>query len=231
MPPSTDRVAYGRYLSSSLGCFTCHSADFKTMNELEPEKSGGLSSGGGNAMLDQSGRDGGDAEHHLRRSDRDRHAGRRTTSTAPLRTGVRPDRRVLLYPMVPMPELTSRGHGGALRVPRDRAEAGPRRRAAGAAACSPPTRARARSSTTSTGARPATASTESASAICARPSPTIRPTRSSWPGSGILPSFKPGTKMPTWDGVIAENDYPALVAYVKELGAAAAANPATPATP
>ena len=54
MPSPSDRVAYGRYLSSSIGCFACHSADFKTMDELEPEKSKGYF-GGGNAMLDQRG--------------------------------------------------------------------------------------------------------------------------------------------------------------------------------
>ena len=32
-------------------------------------------------------------------------------------------------------------------------------------------------------------------------------------------TFKPGTKMPTWDGVIPDADDPALIAYVKELGA------------
>src|SRR5262245_8869481 len=53
-PDPGDRVAYGRYLSSAIGCFACHSEDFKTMNELEPEKSKGFF-GGGNAMLDQTG--------------------------------------------------------------------------------------------------------------------------------------------------------------------------------
>jgi len=33
------------------------------------------------------------------------------------------------------------------------------------------------------------------------------------------PAFKPGTKMPPWEGVIEESEYPALIAYVKELGA------------
>jgi mono/diheme cytochrome c family protein len=31
--------------------------------------------------------------------------------------------------------------------------------------------------------------------------------------------FKPGVKMPTWDGVIAEEDYAPLAAYVRTLGA------------
>ena len=32
------------------------------------------------------------------------------------------------------------------------------------------------------------------------------------------PSFKPATKMPTWDGVIAENEYAPLLQYVRKLG-------------
>jgi cytochrome c2 len=31
---------------------------------------------------------------------------------------------------------------------------------------------------------------------------------------------KPGVKMPTWDGVIAEEDYAPLAAYARKLGAA-----------
>jgi hypothetical protein len=31
-------------------------------------------------------------------------------------------------------------------------------------------------------------------------------------------SWKPGTRMPTWDGVIQQSEYPALIEYVKELG-------------
>src|SRR5262249_40627424 len=39
-PAKTDKVAYGRYLvTHALECYSCHSADFKTMNVDEPEKS------------------------------------------------------------------------------------------------------------------------------------------------------------------------------------------------
>jgi len=51
-PPATDQVAFGRYLvTARLGCFACHSADFKTNDELNPERSAGFL-GGGNAMPD-----------------------------------------------------------------------------------------------------------------------------------------------------------------------------------
>ena len=53
-PPLTDRVAHGRYLVAALECYACHSADFKTMNVVEPEKSVGFM-GGGNPTLDLQG--------------------------------------------------------------------------------------------------------------------------------------------------------------------------------
>ncbi|MFA6261164.1 MAG: cytochrome c [Bacteroidia bacterium] len=53
MPDTSDKVAFGRYLSTALfQCYPCHSADFKTMNELEPEKSVGYF-GGGNPLLNK----------------------------------------------------------------------------------------------------------------------------------------------------------------------------------
>jgi mono/diheme cytochrome c family protein len=52
---TNDVVAHGKYLATAVyGCYACHSADFKTMNEVEPEKSGGFF-GGGNQMTDLNG--------------------------------------------------------------------------------------------------------------------------------------------------------------------------------
>jgi mono/diheme cytochrome c family protein len=49
-PDTADKVAWGKYLTLyQLECFTCHSADFKTMNVAEPEKSEGFF-GGGNVL-------------------------------------------------------------------------------------------------------------------------------------------------------------------------------------
>jgi mono/diheme cytochrome c family protein len=54
-PPISDKVAYGRYLAVGVAdCYGCHSADFTTLNMLEPEKSAGYF-GGGNALLDEAG--------------------------------------------------------------------------------------------------------------------------------------------------------------------------------
>lgn len=55
-PDISDQVAYGKYLvQGQLACFGCHSADFKTVNDLEPEKSVGYL-GGGNPMPDLEGK-------------------------------------------------------------------------------------------------------------------------------------------------------------------------------
>ena len=54
-PPITDKVAYGKYISTSkIECFSCHSPSFKTTNAMEPEKTPGYFSGG-NAMPDKEG--------------------------------------------------------------------------------------------------------------------------------------------------------------------------------
>jgi mono/diheme cytochrome c family protein len=55
VPDSTNQLALGKYLSTAvLGCFQCHSENFKTNNEIHPEKSVGFF-GGGNPLLDMEG--------------------------------------------------------------------------------------------------------------------------------------------------------------------------------
>jgi mono/diheme cytochrome c family protein len=49
-PDTTNIVEHGKYLANAVyNCYPCHSADFKTMNDMEPEKTGGFY-GGGNKM-------------------------------------------------------------------------------------------------------------------------------------------------------------------------------------
>ena len=55
MPDSTNAVESGRYLAYNLECFSCHSADFKTNDFLDPSLSKGFF-GGGNKPLDLEGR-------------------------------------------------------------------------------------------------------------------------------------------------------------------------------
>ncbi len=55
LPDTTNQVELGKYLSTAqLGCFHCHSADFKTNNELQPEQSVGFF-GGGNLLFNMKG--------------------------------------------------------------------------------------------------------------------------------------------------------------------------------
>lgn len=54
LPDTNNKVELGRYLVYNLDCYSCHSADFKTNNELEPEKSVGFL-GGGNKTLNKEG--------------------------------------------------------------------------------------------------------------------------------------------------------------------------------
>ena len=48
-PDTTNAVAFGRYVVFNFDCFSCHSADFKTNDFLNPEKSAGYF-GGGNSF-------------------------------------------------------------------------------------------------------------------------------------------------------------------------------------
>jgi len=54
MPDTSNVVEWGGYLAKNMGCYTCHSADFKTNDYLNPEKSVGYF-GGGNKPLSLEG--------------------------------------------------------------------------------------------------------------------------------------------------------------------------------
>ncbi|WPR70595.1 cytochrome c [Flavobacterium sp. NG2] len=55
LPDTTNTVALGKYLAINLDCYSCHSADFKTNNFLEPELSKGYFAGG-NKPLNRDGK-------------------------------------------------------------------------------------------------------------------------------------------------------------------------------
>lgn len=54
MPDTNNPIAIGKYLIYNLDCFSCHSADFKSNDYLNPEKSVGYL-GGGNKPLNMQG--------------------------------------------------------------------------------------------------------------------------------------------------------------------------------
>ena len=55
LPDTNNAVQFGKYLAHNLDCFSCHSADFKTNDYLNPEKSVGYF-GGGNKPLNTEGK-------------------------------------------------------------------------------------------------------------------------------------------------------------------------------
>lgn len=54
LPDTTNKVEWGKYLAHNLDCYTCHSADFKTIDFMKPEMTGGYF-GGGNQPLNKKG--------------------------------------------------------------------------------------------------------------------------------------------------------------------------------
>lgn len=105
-PDTTDMVALGKYIATSqIECFNCHSADFKTNNIMNPEKSVGFYGGGNiiynlegepvlsaNITMDKETGIGNWTEEEFVRAVR---FGQKTNGT-------------LKYPMNPFPELTER---------------------------------------------------------------------------------------------------------------------------
>lgn len=97
-PDTNDAVAHGRYLANGVfECYACHSGDFKTMDMLNPEKSGDYYAGG-NEMLD--------VNKVLVPSvnitpDKETGIGSWTQEqfVAALKTGFRPNGKLLRYPM------------------------------------------------------------------------------------------------------------------------------------
>src|SRR5262245_12251946 len=104
-PAAADPIARGRYLATDLyQCHGCHSADFKSVDDLRPERSQGFF-GGGNALTDVSGR-----TVHSANLTPDPETGIGHWSEYQFRRalvdGIGPDNRPLRYPMVPFRALT-----------------------------------------------------------------------------------------------------------------------------
>ncbi|HUM10190.1 MAG TPA: c-type cytochrome [Myxococcaceae bacterium] len=215
-PPLTDRVAHGRYLVFALDCYGCHSADFKTMNVAEPERSAGYF-GGGNPVLD--------LQRQTIRSanltpDTQTGIGRWSEAdfVTALRTGFRPDRTLIRYPMSPLPELSDEEaadiHAYLRTVPAIR---NPVLRPP------PPFPSSAR---TADGKRlyeqygcVSCHGKDGVGIADLRRAGENYPTRESlklWIQEA--PRIKPGTRMPAWNGVIREQDYEPLIDHVLELG-------------
>ena len=217
-PAPGDAVAFGRYLvNDRLLCFSCHSADFKTNDELNPEKSAGYL-GGGNAMPDI----GGKLVHTSNLTpDGETGIGRWSGDDfrRAVREGIRPDRRPLRYPMVPYRQLSDEEADAifaylrtvpAIRNPVKPPEtyvvSGDRGKqiyyAYGCNGCH---------------------GDKGHGQYDLRKGPAKYPTDDELIAWIKHPErLRPGIAMPTWDGVIQEDEYAPLVAHVRSLAVGAA---------
>jgi cytochrome c553 len=216
-PSPSDAVAYGRYLvNDRLLCFSCHSADFKTNDELHPELSAGYL-GGGNAMPDI----GGKLVHTSNLTfDAETGIGRWSVEDfrRALKDGIRPDKRPLRYPMVPYRPLadaeadaifaylrTVPAIRNQVKPPETYVVSGDRGKqvyyAYGCNGCH---------------------GDSGVGQYDLRKGPAKYLTEDELIAWIKHPErLRPGIAMPTWDGVIQEEEYAPLVAYVRSLAPAA----------
>lgn len=213
-PPRSDKAAYGGYLVKSLECFSCHSADFKTNDFLNPEKSAGYL-GGGNPVL---GLDGAPVPTANLTSDEATGIGRWSEPEFEhaLRDGIRPDGRVLRYPMIAMSALDDEEvdaiYAYLRSVPKIR----------NAVARAPYAETPAGSDGKALYVKYACFSCHGDKGVGVG---DLRKARTDYPDDAQLrawienaPAIKPGTVMPRFHGVIAEADYAPLIRYVRDLG-------------
>ena len=104
-PPVTDKVAYGRYLTTAIAdCAGCHSASFMTYNPVQPEQSRGYL-GGDNPTTNADGKIIRTANITM-----DKETGIAAWSEADfvraLHEGRRPDNRLVRMPMILFPDLS-----------------------------------------------------------------------------------------------------------------------------
>lgn len=105
-PDTSDTVALGKYVADGLAaCYACHSADLKTLNDLEPEKTPGFY-GGGTVMLDIDGKTGVPTANIT--MDKESGIGNLTEQqfVDAVKYGKKPGGGALHYPMIPHTALT-----------------------------------------------------------------------------------------------------------------------------
>jgi len=218
-PDPADPVAHGKYLVQARAlCYGCHSLDFAKVDEAVPERSAGYL-GGGNAMPDMNGRI---VKTSNITPDPETGIGKWSEDefVRLLRFGVRPDATVIVYPMVPFPELSdaeARAIYAYLRTVPVIKNAVPRPVAATVAGMDA-----GRAAYYRYGCNGCHGDT-GVGLYDLRKNVTDYPTEEALIAYIKHPEIaKPGVKMPTWDGVIAEADYAPLAAHVRALAAARA---------
>ena len=220
-PAPADKVAYGRYLvNDRLLCYSCHSADFATNDELHPEKSPGYLAGG-NAMPDL----GGKLVYTANLTpDAETGIGRWTAEEfrRALRDGIRPGNRPLRYPMVPYRPLADDEVDAIFAYLRSVA---PARNAVKPSEAYVVTGDRGKQVYYAYGCNGCHGDTGHGQ-YDLRKGPAKYPTDDELVAWIKHPErLRPGIVMPTWDGVIHEDEYPPLVAYVRSLAKAGEEKP------
>ena len=220
-PALADKVAYGRYLvNARLGCFECHSRDFATNDALHPERSPGYL-GGGNPMPDLGGKVVTTANLT---PDPETGIGRWTEAEfrRALKDGIRPDNRPLRYPMTPYRPLADEEADAIYAYLRTVPAISNRVPAPEAYVVSGDRGKQVYYASGCNGCHGDTGLGQYDLRKCSEKFPTDdeliawikHPER-----------LRPGIVMPTWDGVIKDEDYAPLVAYVRTLARAAPAPP------
>jgi mono/diheme cytochrome c family protein len=214
-PDLSDRVAYGRYLADGLlDCYSCHSADFKTNDYYDPSRSPGFY-GGGNALLDANGRTVYSANIT---PDRETGIGSWTEEQflRALRRGFRPGGTPIVYPMqifVDMTDDEARAVYAYLRtVPpiHNTPPASPR--VAVAADAQLGKKIYYKYSCNSCHGDKGLGIYDLRHALLKYPTDADLEAYIRDPSARV-----PGIKMPTWEGVIQDDEYAPLIQYVKEL--------------
>jgi mono/diheme cytochrome c family protein len=222
-PSPTDRIAYGRYLATDLlDCHGCHSESFRTIDFVHPEKTAGFF-GGGNKL-----RDGAGNAVYSANITFDAETGIGSWSEAQfvraLREGVRPDNRPIRFPMDWMPELTPDDAAAiyaylrTVPVIHNRLDRWQENAAPAAVATSGEKLFYKFYCTSCHGSN-------GAGTVCDLRGAYVKYKTRDQVMAFIknASAFVPGTKMPTWSGVIEEDDYGPLADYVKLLADAAPA--------
>jgi mono/diheme cytochrome c family protein len=213
-PPITEKAAYGKYLVQNMaGCYQCHSANFKSNDDMNPEKSKGYM-GGGNALTTLDG-------HTIYTAnltpDPETGIGKWSEEDflKSLRTGLRPDGRPMRL-MSQTPEFTDeeiRAIYAYLRtIPAVHNEVNRNFPDLGGAA------ADGKAVYVKYGCSACHGESGVGIGDLTRAKVDFPEDSSVVAWIKNPPAFKPMTKMPPFGGVIKEEEFAPLVAYVRELG-------------
>jgi mono/diheme cytochrome c family protein len=223
-PDSSDKVAYGRYLVTGRNeCYACHSEDFSTVDFTVPENSKGYLAGG-NPLLDVNGK-----TVYSRNITPDRETGIGSWSEAQfsraLREGFRPDNTPVRPPMERYATLSDNDVSAIYAYLRmvPAINSAPKQSEVLVASAAPGGATKGKSLYYKYSCY--SCHGENGIGSC-----DLRGADKKYPDNDALiawirdPSkFVHDSKMPTWNGVIAEEDYLPLAEYVRELGRRAAA--------